>query len=489
MAVKHDDQPDADRLSITASNLGPIDRAAVQLRPLTVFAGPSNTGKTWLATLLYALHRFAFRQAGNIDHTDCRENWQAFANSTAGGKAPPSVADQLIQFWSSKKQLGILQRHLASRDRALGEEICRCYGLSDPANLANAASANGHGLNISIKQGASLLQEITLNKTSLAVSAPSSRILQGQIAAAARRAASALEPAEKASANTHIKQLAFTNFLTELHQLRYGTLQGRAWYLPTDRSGIIHARDALASSIIRQTAPPSQLTGVAADFVDQVFHADLLAPSNRNASNGSAHPGKMAKIAKFIEDKIIGGKIVIDRPAMINQPIISYQPNRWRKNTLALSNTAAMVSELAALVILLRYLVKPGDVLIFEETESGLHPAKQAELVDVITAIVNAGVTVIMTTHSDWVSEKISAVALASQQPHPAAPGTPVLSANQVGVWRFQNKGAAGSVVKQVPLDEDGIYETGYMKVVDQLYDQRRPLLTNRQQTIDQVSA
>ena len=98
MAVKHDDQPDADRLAITASNFGPIARAAVQLRPLTVFAGPSNTGKTWLATLLYALHRFAFRQAGNIDHTDCRENWQAFANSTAGGKEPPSVADQLTQF-------------------------------------------------------------------------------------------------------------------------------------------------------------------------------------------------------------------------------------------------------------------------------------------------------------------------------------------------------------------------------------------------------
>ena len=483
MAVKHDDQPDADRLSITASNLGPIDRAAVQLRPLTVFAGPSNTGKTWLATLLYALHRFAFRQAGNIDHTDCRENWQAFANSTAGGKAPPSVADQLIQFWSSKKQLGILHRHFANCDRALGEEICRCYGLSDPANLANAASANGHGLNISIKQGASLLQEITLNKTSLAVSAPSSRILQGQIAAAARRAASKLS-----AADAHIKQLALTNFLTELHQLRYGTLQGRAWYLPTDRSGIIHARDALASSIIRQAAPPSQLTGVAADFVDQVFHADLLAPSNRNGSNGSAHPGKMAKIAKFIEDKIIGGKIVIDRPAMINQPIISYQPNRWRKNTLALSNTAAMVSELAALVILLRYLVKPGDVLIFEETESGLHPAKQAELVDVITAIVNAGVTVIMTTHSDWVSEKISAVALASQQPHPAAPGTPVLSANQVGVWQFQNKGAAGSVVKQVPLDEDGIYETGYMRVVDQLYDEWNWLSTKIVETGEQAS-
>ncbi|MCY4325609.1 MAG: hypothetical protein OXC81_06270, partial [Betaproteobacteria bacterium] len=69
--------------------------------------------------------------------------------------------------------------------KALGEEICRCYGLSNPAELASGESANGRALNIRIKQGTALLQEITLNKTALAVSAPSSIYLQGQIIAAA----------------------------------------------------------------------------------------------------------------------------------------------------------------------------------------------------------------------------------------------------------------------------------------------------------------
>ena len=42
---------------LEARNLGPLAEAKVDLRPLTVFVGPSNTGKSYLATLLYALHR------------------------------------------------------------------------------------------------------------------------------------------------------------------------------------------------------------------------------------------------------------------------------------------------------------------------------------------------------------------------------------------------------------------------------------------------
>ena len=49
--------PTAPDVRIEATNFGPIKRAAVDLRPLTVFVGPSNTGKTYFAVLIYALYR------------------------------------------------------------------------------------------------------------------------------------------------------------------------------------------------------------------------------------------------------------------------------------------------------------------------------------------------------------------------------------------------------------------------------------------------
>ena len=44
-------------LEIEVTDFGPIAKAKLDLRPLTVFVGPSNTGKSYLATLIYALHR------------------------------------------------------------------------------------------------------------------------------------------------------------------------------------------------------------------------------------------------------------------------------------------------------------------------------------------------------------------------------------------------------------------------------------------------
>ena len=53
--VSHEDR---NTVRLDVSNFGPIAEASVDLRPLTVFVGPSNTGKTYLAILTYALHRF-----------------------------------------------------------------------------------------------------------------------------------------------------------------------------------------------------------------------------------------------------------------------------------------------------------------------------------------------------------------------------------------------------------------------------------------------
>lgn len=43
-------------IRLEVQDFGPVAQASVQLRPLTVFVGPSNTGKTYLALLIYALH-------------------------------------------------------------------------------------------------------------------------------------------------------------------------------------------------------------------------------------------------------------------------------------------------------------------------------------------------------------------------------------------------------------------------------------------------
>ena len=52
-------------LEIEVSDFGPISKARIDLRPLTVFVGPGNTGKSYLAIFIYALHKF-FNNVGWI---------------------------------------------------------------------------------------------------------------------------------------------------------------------------------------------------------------------------------------------------------------------------------------------------------------------------------------------------------------------------------------------------------------------------------------
>ena len=48
----------SEQTTLSVKDFGPIAEATVELRPLTVFVGASNTGKSYMAILLYALHQF-----------------------------------------------------------------------------------------------------------------------------------------------------------------------------------------------------------------------------------------------------------------------------------------------------------------------------------------------------------------------------------------------------------------------------------------------
>ena len=53
-------------IQIAVENFGPIEKAEIDLRPLTVFVGESNTGKTYLAALIYYALQRAFRGFARI---------------------------------------------------------------------------------------------------------------------------------------------------------------------------------------------------------------------------------------------------------------------------------------------------------------------------------------------------------------------------------------------------------------------------------------
>lgn len=140
-------------------------------------------------------------------------------------------------------------------------------------------------------------------------------------------------------------------------------------------------------------------------------------------------------------------------------------------------NTSSMVSELAPVVLYLRHIVLPGNMLIVEEPESHLHPAMQVEFTRQLAAVANSGIRIIITTHSEWLLEELANLVQLSKLPRDRRKkideDNVALRPDQVGAWLFEPKRRPkGSVVKEIPLDEEsGLFPSGFGDVSVTLYN------------------
>ena len=246
------------------------------------------------------------------------------------------------------------------------------------------------------------------------------------------------------------------------------------FYLPADRTGVMHAHRVVVSALIGSAANEglrpreniSLLSGVLADFLDQLLR--LSHPEWRKSPYDFGTP---------LETAVLGGSVEVESSEITHYPRFTYRPKGW-KDDLPLMNASSMVSELAPVVLYLRHVIEPRDVLIVEEPEAHLHPAMQVEFIRQLAALVQAGVRVLITTHSEWVLEELANIVQRSKLPEKRRKGdtgsTVALRPDQVGAWLFKKKlRPKGSVVEEIKLDEEtGLYPTDYDAVSEALYNE-----------------
>ena len=182
----------------------------------------------------------------------------------------------------------------------------------------------------------------------------------------------------------------------------------------------------------------------------------------------------LRRLGKRIEDGILGGAVEVGGLPGVAWPHFTYLPRGWKLG-LPLTNASSMVSELAPVVLYLRHVVSPDDLLIIDEPESHLHPAMQVAFTRQIAAIAGAGVRVLLTTHSEWVLEALGNVVGRAGLPARGAGrgGGELLDADSVGVWRFEPAGdGRGSTAREIALDADtGLYPSGFDSVASALHN------------------
>ena len=478
MSKTKDMQPP--KVEIAVKNFGPIAEANIDLRPLTVFVGPSNTGKTYFATLVYALHG-AFNDlsgSGLLTLFQSEKVMGLLTELLTDIDVPKKEGRDLLKklkiierpFRLSDLPKGVRERLrtlIKSKDfwtDELQDELKNCFDLNSISELSRLTGKQCNEMTTLMKVSEENQECWTIKirasepRMSLDISTNDDSVL--------------LPKGWAVSAES----VVFGDGVGMSFQRTW--IVGSRYYLPAARSGIMQSHRIIVSSLVNRATRVGlerlpevpTLSGVIADFMQQIILYDQdRAPEIqlKHLYNGEGMSGDQVKyLANALELEVLAGQVRV-KPSASGYPDFRYLPQGTNEE-IRLSQSSSMVSELAPLVLYLRGLVQPGDILIIEEPEAHLHPGAQADMAVILARLVRAGVKVIITTHSDWLLQEIGNLTLEGLLEKETDEPPSWLLPDEVGVWHFQKD----KPVEEIPFHpREGISPEDYEDVAEGLYN------------------
>lgn len=85
-----------------------------------------------------------------------------------------------------------------------------------------------------------------------------------------------------------------------------------------------------------------------------------------------------------------------------------YYPNMSRTTKLSIGESASSVRSLLVIYFYLRHVAKPGQIFMIDEPELNLHPECQRRFARLLAKLVNYGIQVFITTHSDYMIKEFN---------------------------------------------------------------------------------
>ena len=469
--------PKHPNVEISVRNFGPIAAADLDLRPLTVFVGPSNTGKTYLSILIYVLRRAFWGFSGfpviNYIANSLSPNFLRSGSSVNPDTLMEEIREILeklnrkgeaFKFSDLPERLRILAQYTLKDPDFFGAELKRCFDLDSISGLRQLTCGQRNEMIISLK-----VSEANQNLWNFDMRCSESEVtVDGRI----NEKMVLLPEDEKRLKETFAPEDVFEHFPW------YSKIMQQQYYLPAARSGIMQSHRVIASSLVKRSTQAGlenlvvpTLSGVIADFMQQI----ILYEERAKPDDGMHH------IADALASDVLDGQI-ITKPSPTGYPEFLYRP-RETEEEIRLTRSSSMVSELAPFVLFLRGLIRPGDTLIIEEPEAHLHPAAQTQMAATLARLVRAGVRVLMTTHSDWMLQEIGnlmRVGVLKEKGALRNQTNDWLLPEEVGAWHFQKD----QPVKEIRFDHTvGIEPEDYEDLAESLYNRWAGLQNQLEET------
>jgi len=352
---------------------GRVESADIEMAPLVLLVGRNNTGKSYIASLLWAFLNFEDTFLGAREAGDLLPEW--FKAITSGEYDAENnsllVTPTMFDAW--------VERVL--RDR-LSSTVKRVLSYN-PATIVDLKF-----------QSAGLARDCLIRRTPMDVTED----YTAQWGVVEQEGAFELEfSIAEGEWGAGLSKSMFSSLLGAiLDGAQNGYVGANAVYIPAARTGLMLALGPITASALENLGieEPEERTRLP---LPTIRFLQALTRGKRTSSGT-----RYEEVARFLEKEVLKGRIVRDETP---NPSFSYETET--ELALPLHVTSSMITELAPFMILLQN-GRFDRGLIFEEPEAHLHLAAQRSMARAIARLVNLGVPVVVTTHSDTFLQELN---------------------------------------------------------------------------------
>lgn len=425
-----------DNLKFKVKNLGSVENGEFEHKPLTIFCGPNNSGKTWA---MYSLYHF---------YTLTNDVIIEFKNTE-------------VLFYKENLEFDLLALLLASHKEIQQYNKIVSDRLPDFFNCQRE-----------ILEGASFTVSMTAEELINRIPKGTIKISSPKISITKVENSTKVQIVNE-DVDSNTKKYAVNKFLSKCFFSFSDT-----FLMPAERNGLHLFYKELSNrrtAILHHASKENINIG---ELLHDVMHSRYAKPIanyidwlNDLAEYQKKSKGEFHSFAEKLKKDLAGGVYKIDN----RTGNISFKPYQKRRDgkstkTMGLHMTSSTVKSLFGLWFYLEYQAKQGDTLMIDEPELNIHPENQRKLTRLLVQLVNAGLKVMISTHSDYMIREFNSLIMLGSADEKLLKKhkynkNEALAAKNVGAYLFDEQ--AIKPFKITP--DDGIYATTFDQVTNDI--------------------
>ena len=465
--------------TLEIENFGPINEARIEVKPLTIFVGPNNSGKTYVSLAIHSFKNLLSKI--NTSNKDLQKDISFLACESLLKNIPDKEFEQF---------------NIKFSDYVNSEPTLNSEPLRIPISEFNPIYKYGIGLVY-----ASLVEEnmrelfeteinelirfnqesfkLSYNDTTLTYSDSFSlknlpKYFKIEFGNFEEKFFGCSLDQDEITININYMLLknivdenlkvedVFLLFYSQLSRAVFNTyFNEKSHYIPVGKTEI---SKNLSLSLSKNLDDEFTFSNTQKRF------AQKLLEINKTRKKGYFHD-----LACKFEHELFGGEIFIKED---DSPLKDIYYKRDDGLEIPLSQASSSISEMTPLILYLKYILKENDTLIIEEPEAHLHPKNQRILVKYFILAINRGLNIIMTTHSDYIIEQLNNYIRLGNvkdeffENHENYSKNQILDFEKIKLYHFKQSEDYTFSPFEVPINFTGFYDKNFNEVIDDLCDE-----------------